>query len=112
MDQADKQVKEISEWINNFLPDIDPEALDWLRLGKVAEEYGEAVNAFIGYKGQNVRKGIYSSKEDFLAELLDIAVTAICAYEHFDGYGNSLHDLADKIDFIYERAGLNARPDN
>lgn len=52
-----------------------------LRIIKLSEEVGEVSAAWIGYTGQNPRKGITHSKEDVVKELLDVAVTALVAAE-------------------------------
>lgn len=58
-------------------------AQDWARISKVAEELGEAIQAFIGYTGQNPRKGFTHDLEKVLNELADTALTAIYAIQHF-----------------------------
>lgn len=50
-----------------------------LRVGKVAEEYGEAWAALIGMHGQNPRKGRTHTEDDVVGELLDVALTALVA---------------------------------
>lgn len=59
-----------------------PLAQDWARLSKIGEEYGEAVNAFIGITGQNPRKGVFGSEDDVDVELVDVALTAILCLQH------------------------------
>lgn len=101
------QLAEMSEWIDNFNAHRDPEAVTWGRLGKIAEENGEVIEAYIGYTAQNPRKGKTHDKQDVLDELLDVAITALGAYEHLDGHqGASVYALADKVDSILRRAGL------
>jgi NTP pyrophosphatase (non-canonical NTP hydrolase) len=58
-------------------------AQDWARVAKVVEEAGEAVDALIGFTGQNPRKGAYGSQEALLAELADVALTGLYAIQHF-----------------------------
>lgn len=48
-----------------------------MQMLKLAEEYGEAVSAWIGYTGQNPRKGVTHSLDDVLDELADVAITAL-----------------------------------
>ena len=60
-----------------------PLAQDWARVTKAGEEVGEAIDALIGFTGQNPRKGTYGSREDLLKELGDIAVTGMFAIQHF-----------------------------
>lgn len=50
-----------------------------LRVLKIAEEYGEAVQAWIGVTGQNPRKGITHTRQHVADELGDIAITALVA---------------------------------
>jgi len=50
-----------------------------LRVLKVAEEAGEAAAAWIGYVGQNPRKGATHTTEEVAAELADVAFTALVA---------------------------------
>lgn len=80
----------ITEWMDNYLDENAPDAYkeqplaqDWARVTKVSEECGEAVDALIGYTGQNPRKGYYGDLNDLLTELFDVALTAIYAAQHF-----------------------------
>ncbi|MCW2898884.1 MAG: hypothetical protein JWO67_1149 [Streptosporangiaceae bacterium] len=57
---------------SGFLADIDEQTL----IMKIAEEFGEAVQAYIGVTGQNPRKGVYGTREDVQKELADVIVTA------------------------------------
>ena len=50
-----------------------------IRLLKVTEEVGEAAEAFIGTHGLNSRKGVCRSRDDLLAELADVIITAAVA---------------------------------
>ncbi len=59
------------------------ECSHWARISKVAEELGEAIQAFIGYTGQNPRKGVVNSRNDVLNELADVIMTGILAMQHF-----------------------------
>ena len=59
-----------------------PLAQSWARLAKIGEEYGEAVNAFIGVTGQNPRKGVFESEDDVDDELVDVALTALLCLQH------------------------------
>ena len=47
-----------------------------VRLLKLTEEVGEAAEAFIGMHGLNSRKGVCRSRDDLLAELADVIITA------------------------------------
>ncbi|WP_239159309.1 MazG-like family protein [Winogradskya humida] len=52
-----------------------------LRIAKITEEAGEAVQAWIGVLGQNPRKGITHTREDVAGELADVVFTALVAIE-------------------------------
>jgi hypothetical protein len=79
-------------------------AQDWGRISKVAEELGEAIQAFIGYTGQNPRKGETHELADVLDELADTAATAIFAIQHFTKSSNeSRQIIRNKIGAIYAR---------
>jgi hypothetical protein len=61
------------------------EAQAWGRLAKIGEEFGEVIGAYIGATNQNPRKGVTHSMDDVRKELLDVALTALAAYEHLTG---------------------------
>lgn len=69
-----------------------PLAQDWARLAKVIEELGEAIQAFIGFTGQNPRKGITHSSDDVLDELADVVFTGVFCMQHFT---KNPHDVRD-----------------
>lgn len=97
----------LSEWIDAGNAHRDPEAVTWGRLAKITEEAGEVIAAYIGATGQNPRKGQTCDLRDVREELLDVAVTALGAYEHLAGHdGSALDDLTDKILRVADRAGL------
>lgn len=52
-----------------------------LRILKVFEECGEVAQAWIGFTGQNPRKGVTHTKGDVVAELCDVIVTALVAIQ-------------------------------
>ena len=82
------------------------EAIDWRRFAKVGEEFGEATEAFYGVLGENPRKGVTHKKDDVIEELLDVAIAALGAVEHFSGKADSLLLLDHKIKQVVERAQL------
>lgn len=95
----------LSEWIDAGNARRDPEARTWGRLAKITEEAGEVVAAFIGLTGQNPRKGVTHTEQDVADELLDVAVTALGAYEHLQGHqGTALDALLVKIRLVAARA--------
>ena len=90
-------ITRVSRWIDMAPANVarDREAATWGRLAKIQEEAGEVIAAFIAYTGQNPRK---PQKVDGLnevaRELLDVALTALAAYEHLTGHhGIALADL-------------------
>jgi NTP pyrophosphatase (non-canonical NTP hydrolase) len=46
---------------------------------KLTEEVGEVADAFIGMHGLNRRKGVCRTRDDLLAELADVIITAAIA---------------------------------
>jgi hypothetical protein len=85
----------------------DAEARTWGRLAKVAEESGEVISAFIGATGQNPRKGVICTIAAVEDELLDVAITALAAYEHLtSNQGQSIAALSAKLGDICRRAGI------
>lgn len=98
----------LSRWIDEGQPATrDSEAVTWGRLAKITEEAGEVIAAFIGATGQNPRKGVTHTVADVGSELLDVAITALAAYEHLtDHQGLALARLDDKIRSVARRAGV------
>jgi NTP pyrophosphatase (non-canonical NTP hydrolase) len=56
-----------------------------IRLLKLAEEVGEAADAFLGARGLNSRKGICRTPDDLLDELSDVIITAAVAMHGITG---------------------------
>jgi hypothetical protein len=105
---ADRLV-ELSRWIDESPANAgrDPEALTWVRVAKLAEEAGEAVAALIAATGANPRKGVHGTPTQVDAELLDVALTALAAYEHRTGHmGFAFAALFGHIEAVHARAGL------
>jgi hypothetical protein len=75
---------------------------DAMRVMKIGEEFGEAVEAYIGMTGQNPRKGVTHSLDDLLLELADVAISALCAIQHFTG----VDDLTREVVMRKLRVGL------
>lgn len=97
----------LSEWLDETNGHRDPEAVTWGRVAKIGEEFGEVVEALIGATGQNPRKGKTHSLGDVREELLDVAVTALGAYEHLVAHdGTALTALETKILAVASRAGV------
>lgn len=74
-----------ARWIDDEY-DAGEEQHALLRVAKLAEEVGEVAEAVQGLYGANPRKGITHTVDDVKGELLDVAVTALAAWEHFDDY--------------------------
>lgn len=84
-----------------------PLAQDWARLAKVAEELGEAIQAFIGVTGQNPRKGFTGSEDDVDKELVDVALTAILCLQHrTKDVDVTATIIQDRMDYRIQKAGL------
>ncbi|GAA3390478.1 MazG-like family protein [Cryptosporangium minutisporangium] len=62
----------------------DEQEITW-RVGKVAEELGEAWAAWIGVVGQNPRKGVTHTKRDVADELADVVLAALTVLQSIDG---------------------------
>lgn len=98
----------LSEWIDAASENRNTGlAQMWARVAKVAEESGEVIAALIGATGQNPRKGFTHSLQDVQKELLDVAVTALCAVEYLNGNGGVSGDLLrEHVRILSERAGI------
>ena len=103
-----QELEEIDKWLDGTVADqykTQPLAQDWARISKVAEELGEAIQAFIGATGQNPRKGVINTQEEVLDELADVVITGLAAMMHFtkDPYTvrqiirNKLHRIWKRI---------------
>ena len=80
---------------------------DAMRVLKVFEEAGETAAAYIGMTGQNPRKGITHTQNDLLAELADVAITALAAIQHFTrSRAQTEAVMASKITAILSRANI------
>jgi hypothetical protein len=109
VEAAQAQIRALSEWIDNgpSYVGLDSEAHTWRRLGKVGEEFGEVIEAWLGVIGENQRKGKFGSMDDVNTELLDVATCALAAVEHNTGNeGRSVAMLAEHVASRFERAGL------
>lgn len=100
----------VSDWIDAANAQRDPEALLWGRVAKVSEEAGEVVAALTGATGANPRKGQHGRMADVERELLDVAMTALCAVAHLhrdDGTRPNLTELlAGQVVAVAQRASL------
>lgn len=101
----------LSDWIDTSPANAarDREAATWGRLAKITEEAGEVIAAFIGATEQNPRKGRTHDGTDVIKELLDVALTALCAVEHMTGNsGRSMGELSDHIRSVAGRAEVSS----
>lgn len=105
-----RRITALNDWIDRSPENAkrDPEAATWGRVAKVCEEAGEAIAALIGATGQNPRKGTNGTMEDVRKELLDVALTALCAVEHLDRKvgvsGVSMAALEQHVSDVHRRA--------
>lgn len=98
-------IRDITAWLDESNPAGPHE--DSMRVLKLVEEAGEAAAAYIGMVGQNPRKGVTHTQDDLLKELADVAITALCAMQHFTQ--NELVTrayLAAKVHQIITRSGI------
>jgi hypothetical protein len=107
-DTIDLQIIDrVDSWLDGAVASeyqLQPLAQDWARISKVAEELGEVIQAFIGYTGQNPRKGKINEKADVVNELADVAMTAILAIQHMTKNTSETRDiLMAKQRAVYER---------
>jgi NTP pyrophosphatase (non-canonical NTP hydrolase) len=78
-----------------------------VRLLKLTEEVGEVAEAFIGMHGLNSRKGICRTRDDLLAELADVIITAAVAMSGVTGdVDEARSHLERRLAAVTERAGL------
>lgn len=88
-------VETMNRWLDrNNAPSADEDGMRVMKigeevgeayeaLGEVAQASGRAAAAYIGWRGQNPRKGRTHSQDDLLAELSDVVLTALVAMQHF-----------------------------
>lgn len=78
-----------------------------VRLLKLTEEVGEVADAFIGMRGLNRRKGVCRTRDDLLAELADVIITAAVAMSGVTGdVDEARGHLERRLAAVTERAGL------
>lgn len=105
--RASRALIAMSSWIDEANAARGAEAAMLHRLIKITEENGEVVLALIGALGANPRKGVTNGWDKVLNELLDVAATALGAYEHLDGHrGRAIPALLEKIEAVAVRAGV------
>jgi len=114
LESATAELIAISEWIDEAPRNIErpTEAASWGRIAKIGEEFGEVITEWIAYTGQNPRKEPHADAyAKTKKELLDVALTALGAWEHLDGNeGAAFPALFDHIRFVHARAGIAEQP--
>jgi NTP pyrophosphatase (non-canonical NTP hydrolase) len=109
-------IRNIDAWLDDNVGKRykhQPLAQDWARISKVAEELGEAIQAFISYTGQNPRKVVAHNMDDVLRELADVTSTAILAMQHFTKDSAETRDiLRQKLTIIEARVLTHRLPED
>jgi NTP pyrophosphatase (non-canonical NTP hydrolase) len=89
--------------LSAYLGDVPPEA----RLLKLTEEVGEVAEAYLSMQGLNRRKGVCRTRDDLLAELADVIITAAVAMSGIAGdVEEARSHLERRLAVVTERAGL------
>lgn len=100
-------VSAISRTLNATYPSLvrdSEETIGWRRIAKLSEEVGEVIEAWLGYLGENPRKGRTHTKDDVLMELLEVAGCALAAYEHVSGHNNEcVEALVLRMAYVRDR---------
>lgn len=84
--QVLNELATIDRWLDDYVSQThkdQPLAQDYARLLKIGEEFGEAIRAWIIHTGQNPRKPQQDMMVELLAELADVACTALLCMQHF-----------------------------
>lgn len=107
LDLLSRQLGRFSDWLDDNHPEPDNDsAVTAMRLLKVAEEYGEMVEAYIGWTGQNPRKGVTHTRQDVVCEALDVAITALGVVAHLTGSHDALLRLRERMLVVFDRVGI------
>lgn len=87
-----------------YLGDLDEQTL----ILKLSEEVGEVAEAYIGTYGLNPRKGVCRTRDDVLAELSDVIVTAAVAMCGMTGgdHEAARDHLERRLAIVTGRAGV------
>ena len=94
-----EHIRTVTAWLDDAHPRDDHETA--CRVMKLAEETGEAVNAYLGMTGQNPRKGTCATLDDLNRELCDVITAALVALATVNG---STSDAAIRLnDRMHER---------
>jgi NTP pyrophosphatase (non-canonical NTP hydrolase) len=87
-----------------YLAELDDQTL----ILKLTEEVGEVAEAYIGMQGLNPRKGVCRTRDDVLAELSDVIVTAAVAMCGVTGgdFDEARTHLEKRLAVVTDRAGV------
>lgn len=100
-------IHEIDFWLDSQVPIEYQEqrlAQNWARISKIGEELGEAIQNFIGYTGQNPRKGVINSLDEVIDELCDVVLTGTLAIQHLVKDADATRTyIDDRWNFCYRR---------
>ena len=98
-----RSLRQLSQALDDSI-ESDGLLLTWIRVTKVAEEVGEVIDALNGAQGTNPRKGVTCSWDDVSKELLDVAASALLAWEHLnDNEGHSMVAFAEHVRSLARR---------
>jgi NTP pyrophosphatase (non-canonical NTP hydrolase) len=103
LDSLPAGVEALVEWNNEH--DV---AWD-IRIMKLAEETGEAMQAWMGYNGYNPRKGYTHDLAGVLSELADVTIAGCIAIASLDP-GRLEQHLIERLQFVCDRLGLEVTP--
>ena len=78
-----------------------------MRLLKLTEEVGEVAEAYLSMQGLNRRKGVCRTRDDLLAELADVIITAAIAMTGVTGdLEEAKGHLERRLAVVTARVGL------
>jgi NTP pyrophosphatase (non-canonical NTP hydrolase) len=97
-----EEILQIAGYLNQQNGDREPELS--VQMLKLMEEVGEVAAAWIGYTGQNPRKGVIHGLDDVLDELADVAITAMVSIARLGADPEEV--VAGKLRRVLERYGV------
>lgn len=93
------QLDEFLRWLVDWNDERDV-PID-IRVLKIAEENGEAVDAYLGMRGANPRKGVTNGVDKVRDELADTALAALVALQSLGG--DAEYELHNRARFVVRR---------
>lgn len=99
-----QQIAELVEWFSDHSPERGAREEMLLWCAKVTEEAGEVSEAVVGALDFNPRKGMTHALTDVHKELLDVALTALCAHHALTGQ-LPMRSLAEHVNRAHARIG-------